>query len=164
MPLLSSVYIWLEKETNVQLHQLKGQHSAVPLQTCFSHQRLPSGKGYTCFWLPTLYLPPIWLHGCQAEIVRHPLFSFHIQCSCVVCVPFCLGHVHATHLAFRGEFVSSHHPSVLRAVNLANRSCATLSDLCSVQCFRQCTFILKTPIFKALSVSRYGRLRGNSTW
>lgn len=60
--------------------------------------------------------------------------------------------VYATHLAFKSEFVE---PSSLRGVNLANRSCVTLSDLCSVQCFRQCTLILKRPIFKALSVSRY---------
>lgn len=72
------------------------------------------------------------------------------------CVPFCLGHpMCMLHIWPLKVNLSSHHPSVPRGVNLANRSCVTLSDLCSVQCFRRCTLILKRPIFKAQSVSRY---------
>lgn len=72
------------------------------------------------------------------------------------CVPFCLGHpMCMLHIWPLKVNLSSHHPSVPRGVNLANRSCVTLSDLCSVQCFRRCTLILKRPIFKALSGSRY---------
>lgn len=72
------------------------------------------------------------------------------------CVPFCLGHpMCMLHIWPLKVNLSSHHPSVPRGVDLANRSCVTLSDLCSMQCFRQCTLILKRPIFKALSVSRY---------
>lgn len=113
------------------------------------------------------HLSHIWLHGCRAEIVRHPFvkknsyqqlktcFLLNMQCMCR-CVPFCLGHpMCMLHIWPLKVNLSSHHPSVPRGVNLANRSCVTLSDLCSVQCFRRCTLILKRPIFKALSVSRY---------
>lgn len=50
-------------------------------------------------------------------------------------------------------------------MTLANRSCVMLSDLCSMQCFKLCTLLLKRPIFRALSVSQYGRSAlGHSTW
>lgn len=119
------------------------------MQTCFSHQRHASGNGYTCFRLSALsHIFLIWATWMWAELMRckenelpasESRFLLSIERLCHL-VPLCLGQSLCMLHTCRADIPP-------RGLTLANRSSVTMSDLCSVQCFKLRTLILKRPIF-----------------